>query len=346
MVGCDTAMVLRAETERRSGQGGPRANRSDPGDRPPPLHRSPCPAVDATGAAIAYSLRPRVRPVTPSCAGSRCRWVGQRDEDRLLPRERGVLTARPDRAGQEGRAGRLPRALDLRPLSPVERRAGPQQLRVVGDRRARAGDVAAGDHRGDLPDRAHPSRDHRPGRRDQRRAARGPLQPRPRQRRGAQRAHPRRSLAGGRHPPRDARGGRRGHPDALAGRAAEPLRPALRGRERARLRPPRDAAQAHRLRLRPEGDQARGADRRRLRHDVSRQGGDRPLSLRRRHRPGPRRHQGLLRPRRGRRARDRPAAVAQRGAAGRAGAGPADAVALRAGVRARHARPPQRAGRP
>ena len=37
--------------------------------------------------------------------------------------------------------------------------------------------------------------------------------------------------------------------------------------------------------------------------------------------------------------RDRPPAVAQRGAAGRAGPDPPDAVALRAGVRARHARP-------
>ena len=56
-------------------------------------------------------------------------------------------------------------------------------------------------------------------------------------------------------------------------------------------------------------------------------------------RAGARRHQGLLHGRRGRGARDRAPAVAQRGAARRAGPDPPDAVALRAGVRARHARP-------
>ena len=52
--------------------------------------------------------------------------------------------------------------------------------------------------------------------------------------------------------------------------------------------------------------------------------------------PRPRRHEGLLGPTRTR-PRDRPPDLAQRGAARRAGADPADALALRAGVRARHA---------
>ena len=114
--------------------------------------------------------------MTGPTRSSRHSGKAESNENRLLPGERGVLPARPDRAGQAGRAGRVPRALDLRPLPPVERRAGPQRLRVVGDRRARGGDVAAGDHRRDLPDDAHPPGGDRPGRRDQRRPARGPLQ--------------------------------------------------------------------------------------------------------------------------------------------------------------------------
>ena len=209
--------------------------------------------------------------------------------------------ARTPRPGAPRRAGGLPRALDLRPLPPVERRAGPQRLRVVGDRRAGRGDEPPGHDRRHLPDGPHPPGRDRAGRGHQRRAARGPLQPRRRQRRGAQRAHPRRSLARGRRAPGDARGGGRGHPHALAGRPAEPSRPPLHGRERARLRPARGAAADPRLRLRAEGDQARRPDRRRLLHHLARQGRDRPLPLRRRQGPGPRRHQGLLRPRRGRR---------------------------------------------
>ena len=52
-----------------------------------------------------------------------------------------------------------------------------------------------GDDGRHLPDRAHPPGDRRPGRRDLCGAARGPLRARSRQRRGAQRAHPRRPLA-------------------------------------------------------------------------------------------------------------------------------------------------------
>ena len=72
--------------------------------------------------------------------------------------------------------------------------------------------------------------------------------------------------------------------------------------ENARVYDLPDAVAAdHRLGLRAEGDQARGADRRRVRDDVARQGGDRALPVRGRYRAGARRHQGLLRARRGRR---------------------------------------------
>ena len=57
---------------------------------------------------------------------------------------------------------------------------------------------------------------------------------------------------------------------------------------------PERAAADPRVRLRAEGDQARREDRRRVRHDVARQGRDRPLPLRGREGPGARRHQGLL----------------------------------------------------
>ena len=108
------------------------------------------------------------------------------------------------------------------------------------------------------------------------RDARRPLHARRRQRRGAQRAHPRRPLAGGRRAPGDARGGRRGDP-ARSGRAASSSHHgrALHGRERPHLRPARRAAADHRLGLRAEGDRARRPDRRRLRHDLARQGRDR-----------------------------------------------------------------------
>ena len=49
-------------------------------------------------------------------------------------------------------AGRLRRAVDQRPLPPVERRAGPEPVRLVGDRRAVPGVLAARDHGGHLSD--------------------------------------------------------------------------------------------------------------------------------------------------------------------------------------------------
>ena len=78
---------------------------------------------------------------------------------------------------------------------------------------------------------------------------------------------------------------------------------------------PDDAAAGARVRLRAEGDQARGEDRRRLRDDVARQGLDRALPLRGRQGPGPLRHEGLLTWPTRSGARDRDAAVAERGAA-------------------------------
>ena len=100
-------------------------------------------------------------------------------EDRSRPLLRGARPAGARRAGQAGRGRGLPRALDLRPLPPVERRAGPQPVRVVGDRRDRRRrpslPVTTG---GDLPHHPHPPGRHRAGRGHQRRPARGALRPR------------------------------------------------------------------------------------------------------------------------------------------------------------------------
>ena len=54
--------------------------------------------------------------------------------------------------------GGLHGAVDQRPLPPVERRAGPESVRLVGDRCHLAGLLPAGHHRGDLPDRAASTR--------------------------------------------------------------------------------------------------------------------------------------------------------------------------------------------
>ena len=143
------------------------------------------------------------------------RKVRGRRAHRVLPVVGGARAEGARPAGEMGQGGRLRGIVDLRPLPPVERRAGPEPVRVVGDRRAGRGHDAAGDDRGDLPDRADPPRDHRPGRGDQRPAARGPIRPRRRHRRSAERADPRRQLAAGRGTPRDARGSSRGHARAV-----------------------------------------------------------------------------------------------------------------------------------
>ena len=113
---------------------------------------------------------------------------------------------------------------------------------------------------------------------------------------------------------------------AVAGRPAEPPRPHYTV-ENARVYDlPGRAAAGPRLRLRPEGDRARGADRRRLRARPrptrTRSSSTAPRAARARSTPARR---SASWPRRGGGARDRAPAVAQRGAAGRAGAGAADA---------------------
>src|SRR4051794_35916724 len=70
---------------------------------------------------------------------------------RLLPRVRGIRSGRARRAGEAGRTGGVPGAVDLGPLPPVERRAGPEPLRVVRDRRAVTGGLAAHRDGCDLP---------------------------------------------------------------------------------------------------------------------------------------------------------------------------------------------------
>ena len=124
---------------------------------------------------------------------------------------------------------------------------------------------AAGHHRRHLPDGAHAPGDRRPGGRDRRRAARGPVHPRRRLRRGAQRA--RRSVTRGRRPTSGWRCSRRRSSScASSGRASvrDPARAPLHGRQRTHLHPARAAAAGLRVRLRAEGDVAGRRDRRRL----------------------------------------------------------------------------------
>src|SRR3954453_4587678 len=145
-----------------------------------------------------------------------------------------------------------------------------------------------------------------------------------------------RPRGGGRRAARDAARGGRGDAHAGARRAAVPQRQALHGRERARLRPAGIPGSRLRLRLRAQGDRARRGDRRRLRDHLTGQGRDRAVPLGRRQGPGARGDEGVLHGLRGGGAEARAPAVAERGAARRAGADPPDALALRAGVRAGH----------
>ena len=96
--------------------------------------------------------------------------------------------------------------MDLQSFPSLERRAGPESVRVGGHRRALGGDITTHGHRGDLSDDADPSRCHRPGR-DCRHPPRGAVRARRWQRRSAQRAHLRRPVALGRGPARHTRGG-------------------------------------------------------------------------------------------------------------------------------------------
>ncbi len=160
--------------------------------------------------------------------------------------------------------------MDQRPLPPLERRAGQQCLRVEHARSDQPGLFPSGDDGGHLPDRPHPSRDHRPGRRHGRAADGRSVHARSRVGGGTQRAHPGRPLADGGPPARDARGGRRADPAAVVRRGGHLGGPALPGRPRARLQPSGDAPGDLRLGLRSEGDRAGGADRRRLRQHGAR----------------------------------------------------------------------------
>ena len=98
--------------------------------------------------------------------------------------------------------------------------------------------------------RIHPAVD-RPGRGDDVAAVRGPVLPRRRHRRGAERAHPRSPLAPARGPPGDARGGRRRHP-RRCGRATPSTTAATSTRSRTPgcSTRPTDVAADHRVGIR------------------------------------------------------------------------------------------------
>ncbi len=151
-----------------------------------------------------------------------------------------------------GGGGRLRRAVDQRPLPPVEQRAGPEPVRVVGDRRDLPGVRPARDHGGHLPDRAHPPGGDRAGRGDQRGDARREVHAR-RRLGEALNEH----ILGDAWPTADVR-------LAMLEEAVDVIRqlsPARRSRTAASTTPstrpdlhaPRPAAADLRLRLRPEG---------------------------------------------------------------------------------------------
>src|SRR5690349_6781066 len=99
-------------------------------------------------SASPWSGPPNVRRLPPRPPGTRTRTTTADVAEalsharvRLFPLVRAVRSRGADRAGADGRAGRFPVAVDLRPLPSVERRAGPEPLRLVGDRRAVRGRV-------------------------------------------------------------------------------------------------------------------------------------------------------------------------------------------------------------
>ena len=210
---------------------------------------------------------------------------------------------RARRAGAARRGGRLPRPVDLRPLPPVERRAGPQPVRVVGDRRdlARSTNLPV-TTAVTCPTVRHPSGGHRPGgghaARCCSRAASGSASAaaRPSTSTSSATAGPRPTCAWrcSRRPSRSS---------ARSGRAASSSH---HGRhytvENARIydlpEPPPPILVSG---FGPKAIRAGRAHRRRLLHHVARQGGDRPLPLGGRQGSRARRDQGLLHGRRGRR---------------------------------------------
>src|SRR3954451_15150573 len=81
----------------------------------------------------------RRRSIAASAQLAANQWVRRRyGDDRLLPVLRGASRQRAGEGRCSGRAGRLSRRLDLRPLPPLAGRAGPQPLRLE----------RAGQHRG------------------------------------------------------------------------------------------------------------------------------------------------------------------------------------------------------
>ena len=218
---------------------------------------------------------------------------------------------------QRGRAERrrVHAAVDLRPLPPVERRAGPQPVRVVGDRRAsRRRPSCRSTTARDLPDvRIHPAiiaqaaaTTARHARRAASRSASAP----------ARRSTSTSSATAGRAA--DVR-------LEMLEEAVEVMRRLWTGEHveppRRRTTPSRTPASTTCPRaaavivvgLRPEGGRARGADRRRVLHHVAGQGA-RSSRYREAGGTGPvhGRDQGVLGRRRGRGAEDRAPAVAQR----------------------------------
>ena len=123
-------------------------------------------------------------------AGTRRR--GGSDADRLLPVDRGVrpsLLLEQARAAERAGFQALWISDHFHPWNDAQGQS-PFVWSMIG---ALSQACRAARHdRGDLPDHADPSGDHRAGRGHQRRAARRPLRARRRHRRGAQRAHPRR----------------------------------------------------------------------------------------------------------------------------------------------------------
>ena len=103
------------------------------------------------------------------------------------------------RVRRRRRAGRLRLRGDERPLLPVAHRAGARAVRLDGAGRGRPGHRAGrADDLRDLPDAALPPGRRGPEGRDAADPRRGPVHPRPRQRREPQRARRRRGLAGDR----------------------------------------------------------------------------------------------------------------------------------------------------
>ena len=244
----------------------------------------PGPGPCQTGSAESLPAPPERRGLTSHPIGYRLGMV----EHRLLPVLRGVRPRGAGRAGAAGGAGRLRGAVDLRPLPPVERRAGPEPVRLVRDRRAVAGDRRCRSPRRSPARPCGSTRRSSPRPRPPRGAARRPVRARRRHRRGAQRAHPRRRWPPRRRPAGDARGGRRGHARLLDRAAGQHHDGQHYTVENARLYTLPDAARADlRLRLRPQGRRsspARIGDgfmhdqaRRRAGRAVPRAGGGKPV---------------------------------------------------------------------